>query len=134
MARGLYPAHLERDGLALALRSATRNWSIPVQVTEACGARFPAAWESTAYFVCMEALQNVAKHAGPDAVVKVSIEHDGPRMAFAVSDTGVGFDPAVTRDGVGLQNMRDRMAAIGGRLSVVSAPGAGTLVRGTAGS
>jgi signal transduction histidine kinase len=64
--------------------------------------------------------------------VRVSIEHDGPRMRFTVADTGVGFDPNGTLDGVGLQNMRDRMAAIGGRLSVVSAPGAGTVVTGTA--
>lgn len=133
VARGLYPAFLERDGLAVAVRAATRGWSIPVQVTEACGARFPGTWESAAYFVCMEALQNVAKHAGPDASVRVSIEHDGPRMRFIVADTGNGFDPGATPDGVGLQNMRDRMAAIGGRLSVVSAPGAGTTVTGTAG-
>jgi signal transduction histidine kinase len=132
VARGLYPAFLERDGLAVALRAATRGWSIPVQVTEACGARFPGPWESAAYFVCMEALQNVAKHAGPDASVRVSIEHDGPRMRFTVVDTGVGFDPNGILDGVGLQNMRDRMAAIGGRLSVVSSPGAGTVVTGIA--
>jgi signal transduction histidine kinase len=133
VARGLYPAFLERDGVAVALRSVTRGWSVPVQVTEAPGARFPGSWESAAYFVCLEALQNVVKHAGPQAAAHVTIEHDGPRMRFTVADTGRGFDTTGTADGVGLQTMRDRMAAIGGRLSVVSAPGAGTVVMGTVG-
>jgi signal transduction histidine kinase len=49
---------------------------------------------------------------------------------FEVADGGAGFDPAAARRGTGLTNMRDRLGAIGGTLSVVSAPGAGTRVEG----
>ena len=60
----------------------------------------------------------------------VAIRQDGQTLAFDVTDDGAGFDTGVAGTGSGVQGMADRLAAIGGSLQVVSAPGAGTTVRG----
>jgi hypothetical protein len=54
-----------------------------------------------------------------------------PALRFEVRDDGRGFDPSGNGWGQGLTNMRDRLAAVGGRLSVSSEPGDGTVVSGT---
>jgi signal transduction histidine kinase len=56
-------------------------------------------------------------------------EEDGA-LVFEVIDDGVGFDPLARGYGTGLQGMSDRLAALGGELSVESAPGRGSTVRG----
>jgi signal transduction histidine kinase len=75
----------------------------------------------------LEALQNVTKYAGASRVV-VRLAHSDGRLTLAVSDDGAGFDPAAAASGAGLQNMSDRVEALGGVLSIVSAPGKGTTV------
>jgi signal transduction histidine kinase len=52
-------------------------------------------------------------------------------VRFTVADTGPGFDPTTVGNGSGLQNMADRLAAVGGELSVLSRPGSGTTVVGS---
>jgi signal transduction histidine kinase len=81
------------------------------------------------YQIVRELLFNVAKHAGTDRVRIVARRTDG-RIRVEVEDTGVGFDP---RDlghstGLGLRSVREWADLIGGRLSIDSAPGAGTRV------
>jgi signal transduction histidine kinase len=49
---------------------------------------------------------------------------------FSVIDDGAGFDPKAVSDGTGVQNMKDRVASLGGRLSLESQPGKGTTVSG----
>jgi signal transduction histidine kinase len=86
--------------------------------------------EAAIYFCCLEALQNAAKHAaGRQATVRFRL--DGSRLAFEVADEGAGFDATAAAGGTGLQGMADRLEAIGGRLEVRSAPGAGTIVAGS---
>ena len=81
------------------------------------------------YFCCLEAMQNVAKYAEASSVrVKLRVE-DG-ELTFEVTDDGKGFDPERTPTGAGLQNMADRLAALGGNLEVRSRPGQGTTVSG----
>ena len=84
------------------------------------------------YFCCLEALQNVAKHA-PQATVAITVA-DGPAgmLTFVVRDDGPGFEPTTVRAGHGLQNMADRVGAVGGTLAVDAAPGTGTTVTGHA--
>ena len=77
----------------------------------------------------MEALQNVARHA-PGSAVRVSLADDGGQVAFSVADNGPGFDPASVAAGSGLQNMSDRLAALGGSCDVNACPGRGTTVVG----
>lgn len=77
----------------------------------------------------LEAMQNVAKYAhASNVVVQLRREHDD--LAFSVSDDGVGFQRESTRYGMGLQNIADRLAALGGMFDVRTAPGEGTTVLG----
>jgi signal transduction histidine kinase len=92
--------------------------------------RYPPEIESAVYFCCLEALQNAAKHAGPDAGVTIRVSDGDGLLRFAVEDSGAGFDTQLGAGGVGLANMLARMAAVGGTLHVVSAPGHGTSVSG----
>jgi signal transduction histidine kinase len=89
--------------------------------------------EAAVYFCCLEALQNAAKHAAGSAVT-ITLERDGTArgeaLHFAVEDDGTGFDPAAAGSGAGLQNMADRVGAIGGSVRLTSAPGRGTTVSG----
>ena len=70
------------------------------------------------------------KHAGPEATAVVRVWEEAGALRFAVTDDGVGFDPAAKGIGTGFVNMHDRLGAIGGSLRVESAPGAGTSVLG----
>jgi signal transduction histidine kinase len=62
--------------------------------------------------------------------VTVRIGRAPKRVAFEIRDDGVGFDLDAVARGDGLTNLHDRCAAIGGEVAVLSAPGAGTTVRG----
>jgi signal transduction histidine kinase len=62
--------------------------------------------------------------------VRVGLSIEDSHLAFSVVDNGKGFDPATAPKSSGLQNMRDRMDALGGSLEVRSAPGTGTTVSG----
>jgi signal transduction histidine kinase len=55
---------------------------------------------------------------------------DDGDLVFSVTDDGRGFDPATTPAGSGLQNMSDRVEALGGSLTIESTPGDGTTVSG----
>jgi len=129
LARGIYPPLLADQGLFAALQSQARKAAMPVTVDADSLGRYPQEAEAAVYFCCLEALQNVAKYADASSVrVKLGIE-DG-ELTFEVSDDGRGFDSATTPLGSGLQNMADRLAALGGTVEVQSQPGAGTTVRG----
>jgi len=91
--------------------------------------RFSQDAEAAVYFCTLEALQNVAKYAGA-AGTTVRLSRDDDHLAFEVTDDGVGFDPKARGYGTGMQGMADRLAALGGELTVTSSPGAGTTVRG----
>ncbi len=123
LARGVRPAGLD-DGLARALgdlvsRSRLRT---RVEVTEE---RFEDKLETAAYFVASEALANAAKHAGASHVV-LRAERQNGSLVVSVGDDGVGG--AVPSEGSGLSGITDRVAALGGRVTVVSPPGRGTVV------
>ena len=79
--------------------------------------------------VAQEALTNVARHAGTRAASVTLRQADGG-LLLAVSDSGVGFDPANPREGcsLGLASMRERLHLVGGTLDVESSPGRGTTV------
>jgi signal transduction histidine kinase len=79
---------------------------------------------------CLDALQNVTKHAGCDARATVTLCQEPRALRFEVIDAGGGFDVAGAARGSGLANMRDRVEAVGGSLKVISMSGAGTTVRG----
>jgi signal transduction histidine kinase len=130
LARGIYPPLLADRGLAAALEAQARKAAVPVEVDTDGVGRYPQEAEATAYFCVLEALQNVAKYAeASSATVRLGQEDD--HLVFSVSDDGRGFDPATTPRGAGLQNMSDRVEALGGTLEVSSTPGAGTTISGS---
>jgi signal transduction histidine kinase len=140
LARGVFPAVLADRGLAAALGAHVARTCPATRFERAAGldgARFPPAVEAGVYFCCLEALQNAAKHA-PGAAVTLRLSAADGWLVFSLRDEGPGFDPLP--DGVvppggagaGLLNMADRMAALGGSLSIASAPGRGTTVTGRA--
>jgi signal transduction histidine kinase len=130
LAHGIYPQLLIDRGLSDGLRAAVSRAPVRARLEIGAIGRYRPEVEATVYFCCVEALQNVGKHAGPDAraTLRVWEEHGGLR--FEVADDGAGFDPHTEPRGSGLTNMSDRLGALGGRLSVVSAPGDGTRVAG----
>jgi signal transduction histidine kinase len=129
LAHGIYPPLLADLGLPAALTGQARKAPVPVAVEASAAVRYPADVEAAVYFCVLEALQNVAKYAGA-AAADVTVHQDGPQLVFTITDDGAGFDRATTRLGTGIQGISDRLAALGGTVTISSAPGRGTTVTG----
>jgi signal transduction histidine kinase len=130
LSRGIYPRLLSDEGLVPALRSAVAASAIPVTIETDGVGRLPTPVEAALYFCCMEAVQNAAKHSGA-GMVTVQLGEDQNRWHLTISDNGTGFDQAQVRAGgagAGLVNMRDRLDAVGGTVTVGSLSGWGTTV------
>jgi signal transduction histidine kinase len=122
LAHGLHPGVLSEQGLEGALAALTNDFPIPVQIMVA-GDQVPSSVAVVAYFVCAEALANVAKHAGASRVAVSVTARDG-RVRVEIEDDGVGgADPG---RGSGLRGLADRVETVGGTLQVASVPGQGT--------
>lgn len=130
----LRPELLEHTELPEAIARAGERWSertgIPVR-TSIVGFALPLHAEAdiTMLRAVQEALANVWKHARAAHVV-VTLSYMGERVALDVRDDGDGFVPvdARTESGFGLRAMRERVAELGGELTIESEPGAGTTV------
>jgi len=131
LAHGIYPTVLRERGLAAAFGSLARTTPVRLDVVDTGVGRCDPTVEAAIYFCAVEAIQNATKHAGPDASVAVSLRRSDGAIDFSVADDGVGFDGDEGATGIGLVSMRDRVEAIGGRLTVNSAPGRGTSIDGT---
>jgi signal transduction histidine kinase len=127
LARGIYPPLLADKGLAAALESQARKATIPVQVNARGVGRYPQETEAAIYFCVLEALQNVQKYAEASRAQVRLAQSDG-FLSVAVNDDGRGFDPNTAKKGAGLQNMEDRLDALGGNLEILSTPGSGATV------
>jgi signal transduction histidine kinase len=130
LAHGVCPPLLADRGLAEALHAAAARSPVPVTFAPDGVGRYAPELESAVYFVVLEALQNVAKHADGAGRVIVRLRDDGAQLRFSVRDDGPGADPDAFEHGAGVTNMRDRMAAAGGTLTVASRRGIGTEIRG----
>ena len=129
LAHGVYPSLLADRGLGEALRAAALSSPLPATLEITDGGRYGPVIETAVYFCCLEALQNAAKHA--TGATKITIRLTGGVMLrFEVADDGAGFDTSASSAGVGLTNMRDRTAAVGGEVTITSVPGRGTRVAG----
>ena len=129
LARGIYPPLLADKGLAAALEAQARKATLPVEVQSEGVGRYAQDVEAAVYFCVLEGLQNVQKYARAGAAIVRLGGVDG-RLEFSVEDDGAGFDLATTPQGSGLQNMADRLDALGGTVRVDSTPGKGTRLGG----
>ncbi|MFL5761786.1 MAG: histidine kinase [Thermomicrobiales bacterium] len=133
----LRPSILEEQGLAPTLKLHVESYrsffarNVALSIDEPLPL-MTGEQPLTIFRVVQEALQNVNKHAGPDAATTVGISYDDSYLYLIVRDTGRGFDPEsiVPRPGAGagLPGMRERARLIGADLSITSAPGDGTEV------
>jgi signal transduction histidine kinase len=129
LARGVYPPLLADKGLPAALSAHARKSHVPVSVESDGVVRYPPEAEAAVYFCCLEAMQNAAKYATASHL-RVVLSIEAGFLVFRVADDGSGFDTSVTPYGSGLQNMADRVSALGGTVAIESAPGCGTTVTG----
>jgi signal transduction histidine kinase len=122
LAQGLHPRVLDEHGLQGALAALASDFPLPVDVGVMTDQVLPQV-AVVAYFVCAEALANVAKHAAA-ACVTVSVTTGDGLLRVEIADDGVGgADPA---RGSGLRGLADRVETFGGTLWVESVPGRGT--------
>jgi signal transduction histidine kinase len=129
LGHGLYPSLLSGRGLADALRSALREAPLRGHLEARGVTRHSREIESAVYFSCREAIQNASKHARGATGLWVTLNQN-EALRFEVRDDGPGFVPPGDENDGGLRNMRDRLETVGGRLTIDSAPGHGTRVRG----
>jgi len=131
LAHGVYPSILSDRGLEDALRSVALGLPVPVHLLAHHVQRYSAEVETAVYFACAEAIQNAIKHATGTSALWISVSED-TELRFEVRDDGPGFEPPTGDYNGGLRNMRDRLEAVGGALTIDSAPGRGVRVRGRA--
>jgi signal transduction histidine kinase len=122
LARGIHPAVLSDHGLRAALPGLASRCPIETDVESEVG-RLDEAVEVAAYFTVSEALANVAKYSQASRAHVTAALRDG-WLEVLVADDGVGgADP---KGGSGLQGLLDRVTALGGTLTIMSPPSAGT--------
>jgi signal transduction histidine kinase len=125
IARGIHPAILADGGLRPALKTLARRSAVPVFLDVSVDGRLPDPVEIAAYYAVSEALTNTAKHAHASAI-DVQVETGDGALHIHLRDDGRGG--ADFGRGSGLAGLKDRIEALGGRLSLHSPPGAGTTV------
>jgi signal transduction histidine kinase len=126
LARGIHPAVLSDRGLPAALKALAGRVPVPVELVETPAERLPARVEIASYYVIAEALTNVARYSQAHSA-QVMVTRRNGSVTVEIADDGVGgADPA---HGSGLRGLADRVAALDGRLEIVSNAGQGTTVR-----
>jgi len=116
----------ELEGLATDAR--TRS-GLDVRLSLAGEPHVPGATKEALVMISREALHNVVKHGAADRV-DLMLEANPGGLLLLITDDGHGFEPASPRPGhFGLQTMRERAAAVGGALDLISAVGRGTQIR-----
>jgi signal transduction histidine kinase len=121
--RGIHPAVLSEAGLAPALKELACYSAVPIALDLNVNSGLEERLEVAAYYVASEALTNAVKHAQA-SVIELRLNcHDGA-VSLSIRDDGIGgADPS---RGSGIIGLRDRVEALGGKISVVSPPGDGT--------
>lgn len=133
LARGLHPAVLDELGLAVAVTRHVQEFARLHSIAQDTliegldGEPMLPLLQNTIYRVLQEALTNIAKHASAGRV-SVHLVREKTTVELSVRDDGVGFKPAATHRGLGLQGMRERAALLGGAVEFKSAPGKGTQI------
>ena len=136
IAHGLRPRALDALDLPAALHAHVDSFSALTGISVALtmdgnpGCLSDEA-QALLYRVAQEALSNVARHAG-SARASCRLRFDEDLVTLTIADEGQGFDPSALSGpdsgGLGLRGIRERVAALGGALTVTAAPGHGTVL------
>jgi signal transduction histidine kinase len=129
IAYAIHPPVLSDRGLLEAIEAQSSRLAVPMAVRadpRLRGVRFGEQIEVTAWYVLAEALSNVVKHAGASEV-EVSLSQQDGRLGLVIRDDGCGFDLDRPR-GLGLTGLSDRLATVGGAMTIDSTAGLGTSV------
>ena len=122
--RGIHPALVAQRGLSAALRDMVARTPLPIRFVPAPLPALGGISETALYFAVSECVTNAVRHSeATDIELRVEVE-DG-WVQVTVSDNGRG---GALTDGAGIRGVADRIAAIGGEMTVESAAGAGTVV------
>jgi signal transduction histidine kinase len=127
----LRPKALDDFGLVAALERLADNFTEQTGIAVALesmlpAGRLPPEIETALYRIVQESLTNIVKHARA-GTVSIVLGRKRDAVTVVVEDDGIGFEPGNVRaDGLGLIGMRERVALLGGRLTIESRPGAGT--------
>lgn len=130
----LRPSALQEKGLAMALTNHVnlfrRRQDLAVTLQITVEDRLDPDIEFCLYRVAQEALQNVAKHAKASHVA-VSYRAEPGAVTLTVADDGVGIPQTGSsqNQSFGMLGMKERVEAVGGRLTVTTAPGQGTTIQ-----
>jgi signal transduction histidine kinase len=127
LAERIYPLLVEGGGLAVALRSAAAGVGLPVLIGVAAGVSYPPEAAATVYLCCRMAFER----AGPGAQATVRVGEEEGALAFEVVADGAHAGAAEGDADSGLAELRDRVEALGGRLTIRSEPGRRIWVSGT---
>ncbi|HEX9370602.1 MAG TPA: sensor histidine kinase [Roseiflexaceae bacterium] len=130
----LRPSVIEQAGLAAALQArldaVERRANLETKLIVEEVGDLPALVEQALYRIAQEALNNALKHAHARSIA-VHLRQVETRVILEIADDGAGFDPAAAREtgGLGLCGIAERVAQLGGQMTVQSAPGTGTRLR-----
>jgi signal transduction histidine kinase len=132
---GLRPGILADRQLDQALKEmatdfAARSGVVTVVDVDADAASRLTSRAADVVQIVREALSNVGRH-GAATTCRVSVERNAAGLVIEVDDDGQGFDVELTRSGMGLQNLQERVGSLGGVFQIESTPGEGTTVRAT---
>lgn len=125
----LRPPALDELGLVKALRQTTRTYQMQVSIEAPSPLpSLPAAVEVAAYRITQEAINNAAHH-GQANHCTVALDIDGDALQLTITDDGAGLSKSAT-SGVGLISMRERVAELGGTLTIQTLPAGGVQIKG----
>jgi signal transduction histidine kinase len=120
---GLEPA------LEVLAEGVSKRWGFPVTVRSSLSSEIPATVQTSLYRITQEALTNVAKHASASCA-EIDLRQSAHKLVCSVRDDGIGFDfgqeAADRRPGLGLMEIRERVAALGGVVRLKSEQNHGT--------
>jgi signal transduction histidine kinase len=119
LAQRIYPPLLDAGGLVAALRSAAMSAGVRVSLEVAVEASWPLEILGAIYWCCLEAFE----HGGAGARATVTVREEEGTLAFEVAEDG-------SRTDADFDGLRDRVEALGGRLTIRAEPGRGMRVSG----
>ncbi len=125
LVQGIQPAALRQFGLASAVEDVAARSVTPIELVELPRVRLDETTEATAFYLIREAVTNAERHAHA-SVIRVRAQLRTASLTVEVEDDGVGG--AFERNDRGLQGLRDRVEATGGRFELDSEPGRGTRI------